>query len=641
MTKIAILIPTHNRPEMLKEMLDSISRQTFKDLVVYVSDSGFNPVTKCLLDFYPMLHMHYRNDSNEGGHYSIGRRLKIMVENAIDDGAEFIQFLCDDDILEDTYLEECLERLEEGDIDWVTTHGSTFGEYTNGVIDPYVRTLKEQCERNAYPYWLLGKASMFKEVNYRGDIPYFDWDLHIRLLQKGYKGGVIAKKLVKYRIHPLSDSKTGALDNWEAKRDILLKANNCNISKKIYHMGKHYRFHHLGIPHLPLAKEYSACAFTQKLIKFNRMLLDMGHEVYFYGAKSASWDAERFYNSDRFHFVETHTVQDIKDSYGVGENDFETGYDWKKHEFKHDFCGAHKPVTIKFVANAIDNINKIKRPDDFLLLTQGWYHKEIDDNVRLYLTCEPGIGYRGSYCKFRAFEGSAIRYFMLGSEHPRQVVNTNFNDRVIPNYFDPNDVTFSTQKSDYALFIARLHWDKGLTIAYDTCKVVGLKLKVAGQGGMVAPNGDLHYPGGKIPHDPIIEHVGCLGFEERKKEMAHAKAVFTPSIYLDPFCGTHVEAMLSGTPPITSDFGIFPETIPNYLNGTIGFRCNTLDDYVKATRKALTFKEDDYRLIRDYSERYLMDNVRPEFQKWFDDLMACYEGEVAEPKRSGWYKLYD
>lgn len=390
-----------------------------------------------------------------------------------------------------------------------------------------------------------------------------------------------------------------------------------------------YRFHMLGLVHLPCSKTYMSCAFTQKNHKLARMLLSMGHEVFYYGSEGSDVPCTEF--------IKTHTLKDIQREWGDGDNRFELGYDWTNTDFRHDFNSPRTPTTQKYYNVVINYINKNKRQEDFLLCTQGVYHSPIADAVNLFLTCEPGIGYRGSIKgRFRAFESSYIQNFTYGSEHPYESINGSYYDRVIPNYFDEEDVEFHDEKEDYYLFIGRMIKRKGIITAALACNHLKKKLIIVGQGahvdrrGYLVPNTDPDFelaPG-------TWEYHGYAGVPERKKLMGKAIATFTPTEYLECFAGTHIESMLHGTPPITTNFAVFPGTIPDNVNGVVGFRCNTLQDFVDAAIKA---KDINHKVVREYGERFLMDNVKWEFQKWFDDLYNVYESTVSDKK--GWHRL--
>lgn len=396
-------------------------------------------------------------------------------------------------------------------------------------------------------------------------------------------------------------------------------------------MKSNFRFHLLSIPHLPQSEEYMSCAFTQKNRKLAKMLTDLGHEVIFYGSEGS--DVVEYCDNDNIKFFQTHTLKDIRESYGEGDNRFEIGYNWREKDFKHDLNLPKKTkVTQIFVENTIKHIEKIKKSDDFLLLTQGEYQRVIAEAVQLRLTCEPGIGYRGSYAPYRAFESTYIQNFTYGSEHPRQSINGDYYHRVIPNYFDPDDFEFSDVKDEYYLYIGRMIARKGILTAYKACKEAGVKLIIAGQGGVVLPDGsltatdspDFRFPAGDW------EYVGYVDVAKRKQLMAKAKAVLVPTEYLEPFAGVHVEAMLSGTPVITTDFGVFPDTV---INGYNGYRCSTLNDFVEAIQDVRTL---DYQEIRNYAERFLMGNVALQFDKWFRDLYQLYLSYNIEGTK-GWH----
>src|SRR3990167_9848252 len=46
-----------------------------------------------------------------------------------------------------------------------------------------------------------------------------------------------------------------------------------------------FRFHVVGLPHTQTTAEYLTCAYTQKVIKFCRMMKSLGHEVYLYASE--------------------------------------------------------------------------------------------------------------------------------------------------------------------------------------------------------------------------------------------------------------------------------------------------------------------------------------------------------------------
>lgn len=386
-------------------------------------------------------------------------------------------------------------------------------------------------------------------------------------------------------------------------------------------MKKCYRFFVIGLVHLPCSKKYMGCAFSMKNWKLCKMLLDAGHEVYYYGAEGSDVPCTKF--------IQTHTIKQIANTWGDGDNRFEIGYDWKATGFRHDFNQDRTPLTKYFNQKVVEEINKVKQPDDFLIVTMGTYQKPIVDAVKLFLTVETGIGYRGSFAPYRAFESTYIQNFTYGSQHPFESINGSYYDRVIPNYFDPEDVEFSEKSDDYYLYIGRLIQRKGVLTAIKACNHLGKKLIIAGQGGKVV---DGKLIGEDFEADAgTWEYVGYVDVAERKKLFAGAMATFVPTEYLEPFAGTHVESMLSGTPVLTTDFGVFPDTV---INGVNGYRCHTLQDFVE---NALRIKKLDRRTVYIYAQRFLMDNVVELYLKWFNELHNVWESTVSDKK--GWHRL--
>lgn len=352
-----------------------------------------------------------------------------------------------------------------------------------------------------------------------------------------------------------------------------------------------------------------SCAFTQKVYKMCRMMKSLGHEVFLYGAEGSDESI-----CDKL-FV-THSLSDIRQEWGEGWNlDWDTGlslgYNWRETNFRHDFNSSATETTKKFYATASSYIEVEKRNDDFLLLSMGQYHKPVADSVNLQLTCEPGIGYRGSWSGyFRAFESAYLQNFTYGSEHPRKSIDGKYLDRVIPNYFEEADFPYQANKGDYCFYIGRMITRKGVWTAIRATERAGVKLVLAGQ------------------EDPEInvktlpahcEFIGHVGPEERAELMGGARLVFVPTVYLEAFGGVNVEAQLCGTPVATTSYGVFPETVED---GKTGFLCSTMDDFIQAIEKSGDL---DTAYIRKRAERYLTRNVRWEFNRWFDDIYDWHE----------------
>lgn len=373
---------------------------------------------------------------------------------------------------------------------------------------------------------------------------------------------------------------------------------------------KKYRFHIPGLMHLPVSEKYTSCAFTQKIVKLSKMLLSLGHEVYLYGAEGSDAPCTEF--------IQTHSLADIKRHLGDG-SDNELGYDWYKKGFEEatTLLKAKSHLWGQYIMSVSEKIRERKRIDDFLLLPISM--PEIAGIVGLKLTCESGIGYFKSFAPFRAFESEFIKNYTYGAENGKHVLLPTPNDRVIPNYFDPNDFEYRESKEDFFLFMGRIIYAKGITIAVKVADALNKKLIIAGQGATYWNPEEGRLAGKEFDvTSKNIEYIGFANKETRKKLMSMAKAVFVPSLYVEPFGGVNVEAQLSGTPVLTTPFGAFPETVKH---GETGFICHTNKEFIENAQKV---DQLDPKKIRKHAERYLMDNVKLEYQAWFDQLYSLY-----------------
>ena len=358
------------------------------------------------------------------------------------------------------------------------------------------------------------------------------------------------------------------------------------------------RFHVLGVPHTVTNKEYLSCAYTQKAFKFCKMMKARGHYVIHYGHEDSDPVCDEH--------VTVVTNDDFNRVYGTS--------DWKNDtSFKYD---TNDEVYTKFYKNTIIEISKRKQKHDFLLPFWGLGVKPVCDAHQDMICIEPGIGYSsGCWTKYKVFESHALLHAYMGLESASWC-NPKWYDVVIPNYFDTSNFEFSANKDNYFLFLGRVYSGKGLHIAIQMTEHIGAKLIVAGTGTLKNA--------GYTTIPDHVEEFGYANVENRKKLMSRARAVITASQFLEPFCGVHMEAFMSGTPVISTDWGIFTET---NLQGITGFRCRTFNDFVCAARNI--HKISPYH-CREWASNFTLDSIAPRYEKFFKDVLNVHQ-------HKGWY----
>ena len=264
-----------------------------------------------------------------------------------------------------------------------------------------------------------------------------------------------------------------------------------------------------------------------------------------------------------------------------------------------------------FNATVIHEMGKRLEPKDFICLIGGTAHKPIADAFPSHMSVEFGIGYGGTFAKFRVFESYAWMHSIYAGHNNPTAVDGNFFDAVINGFIESDQFPAGDGKGDYYFFIGRLIERKGYRIAQEVCERLGKRLIIAGPGEQNGGYG---------------EFIGEVGPEKRAELMAGAIALFAPTTYIEPFGNIVVEAQMCGTPTITTDWGAFTET---NINGVTGYRCHTLSDFVRAAEDVKLL---DRNAIRKQAiEKYSLEAIAPKYQDYFNKLLTLWD--------DGWYEM--
>lgn len=349
------------------------------------------------------------------------------------------------------------------------------------------------------------------------------------------------------------------------------------------------RFHVVALPHTQVSEAFSACAFNEKVRKFCIMMKSLGHEVYLYAGDQNEAPCDEL--------IVCITEQERVRSLG-GKHYTQASFD------------SRLPHWLRFNSNVIDGIKNRCRQRDFICVIGGYAHKPIADAFPAMMTVEFGIGYPGTFAKYRVWESYAWMHTCYGASGSPASVDGMWFDAVIPSYFEPEKFPFRSDKDDYYLFVGRMIDRKGVHIASELCERLGRRLILAG------------------PGDPpkYGEYVGEVGPERRGELMAGARALLMPTVYIEPFGSVAAEAMLCGTPVITTDWGAMTETVVNRVSG---FRCRCFAEFCAAMDAV---NDLDPARIRNLAlSRYSLDVVKHQYQAYFARLESLWG--------DGWYEM--
>lgn len=198
---VSVIIPVYNRQDTIKEAIDSILEQSYKNLEIVVVDDCSKDQTvetvKAISDSRVRL-----IESDKNGGACVARN--IGIDNA---KGEIIAFQDSDDVWHTDKLQKSLAHMQEQNADFVFSAVFRYGEkgYSEEVrIVPSYNLNLEPSKLTKLLYLncvstqtIVAKREVFGDIRFDSRLPRFqDWDIAIQVVKNGYNVYYIDEPLV-------------------------------------------------------------------------------------------------------------------------------------------------------------------------------------------------------------------------------------------------------------------------------------------------------------------------------------------------------------------------------------------------------------------------------------------------------------
>lgn len=239
--KLSIIIPTYNRAQYLREAIDSVLSQTYRDFEIIVVDDGSTDNTKEVAKKWELLDkVKYFYQENKGPAAARNRGIKEAM-------GDYIAFLDADDLWLPEKLEKQVEYLKERpDVSLVASEFEIIDEvgHSNGYsqrrkkipVDGFI--LKYIFQHYLLLSTIMVKKDTFKTVGLFNEelINAEDTDILLRIA-KHFKIGLLDEYLVKHREHKVS--LTGIINSSRGRDGLKAIENFLSNEKGFAEQNKH------------------------------------------------------------------------------------------------------------------------------------------------------------------------------------------------------------------------------------------------------------------------------------------------------------------------------------------------------------------------------------------------------------------
>lgn len=199
--KVGILLATYNQGAYMDDAIASLKNQTFQDFIVLAVDDASTDTTPEALKkvTYDKVVKKIFLNKNVGIGNVVRKYLPLL-------DAEFLFVFCADDMLDPTYIEQCLHFLENNPkhgavATWIENFGARTDIMTH-ITEERIR-LPEMLFENSFLGSSLVRRVAMEQIGFGNKGQDFqkhnDYDRWVSILENGWKLGVIKQPLFKYR----------------------------------------------------------------------------------------------------------------------------------------------------------------------------------------------------------------------------------------------------------------------------------------------------------------------------------------------------------------------------------------------------------------------------------------------------------
>ncbi len=273
---VAVIMTAYNESEeWIKQSVESILEQTYKDIHFYILiDNPDNIKLRKVLEEYREQDERislYVNEKNIGLVKSLNKLIYIVEEN-------YVARMDADDVSKLDRIEKEFEFLNNNELDFVMS-GVDFlidDKVEEGLVVPEIKGDSfRECQKYGnfatHPTWLL-KRKVYLELEGYRELKYCeDYDFVLRALQKGCKLGRMPEKLLNYRVRSSGISSSYAYDQF-MKADYI---------RNKYRRGENLSLYDVNELNGKFDDETEKLKFEKAKSKVDKFALDLYNKRYF------------------------------------------------------------------------------------------------------------------------------------------------------------------------------------------------------------------------------------------------------------------------------------------------------------------------------------------------------------------------